>query len=53
MEAGLICYPSGGVADGINGDHVVLAPPYIVDSAQIDEIVEKLATALAHTLAAG
>ena len=29
FEAGLICYPMGGTIDGINGDHVLLAPPFI------------------------
>ncbi|HEY7763707.1 MAG TPA: aspartate aminotransferase family protein [Aestuariivirgaceae bacterium] len=46
LEEGLICYPSGGTADGVNGDHVLLAPPYIVEDAQLDEIVEKLARAI-------
>ena len=35
-EAGLICYPMGGTIDGLNGDHVLLAPPYIIEDAQID-----------------
>ena len=39
---GLICYPMGGTLDGINGDHVLLAPPFIVEDAQIDEVVDKL-----------
>jgi len=39
---GLICYPMGGTLDGISGDHVLLAPPFIVEDGQIDEIVEKL-----------
>lgn len=45
FDAGLICYPAGGTADGINGDHVLLAPPFIVTDDQIDEIVDKLGTA--------
>ena len=39
---GLICYPSGGVADGTAGDHVLLAPPYIVDASHIDEMIDTL-----------
>ncbi|MDA7984595.1 MAG: aspartate aminotransferase family protein [Alphaproteobacteria bacterium] len=39
---GLICYPGGGCADGVRGDHVLLAPPFIIDEAQIDELVSKL-----------
>lgn len=42
LEAGLLCYPSGGTVDGESGDHVLLAPPFIVDDAQLDELVEKL-----------
>lgn len=45
FEAGLICYPAGGTADGINGDHVLLAPPFITTDDQIGEIVDKLGTA--------
>jgi hypothetical protein len=50
FDAGLICYPMGGTIDGRNGDHVLLAPPFILDEAQIDELVGKLDTALAEVL---
>ena len=46
MAGGLICYPGGGTADGRKGDHVLLAPPFIIEEAQVTEIVEKLARAL-------
>lgn len=52
LGAGLICYPSGGAADGVLGDHVLLAPPFISEEAQLDELVEKLASALKAALAA-
>jgi adenosylmethionine-8-amino-7-oxononanoate aminotransferase len=52
MEVGLICYPLGGTIDGQRGDHVLLAPPFIVEEAQLDELVDKLATALDGALAA-
>ena len=42
LEEGLICYPSSGTIDGINGDHVLLSPPYVVTQSEIDEMVEKL-----------
>jgi adenosylmethionine-8-amino-7-oxononanoate aminotransferase len=42
MEHGLICYPAGGLVDGKSGDHVMLAPPFIVDASHIAEIVDKL-----------
>ena len=50
FEAGLICYPMSGTRDGKNGDHVLLAPPFIIDDAQLDELVEKLDTAITETL---
>jgi adenosylmethionine-8-amino-7-oxononanoate aminotransferase len=46
LERGLVCYPGGGCVDGQAGDHVLLAPPFIVDDAQIDEIVTLLDGAL-------
>ncbi|MEF9605965.1 aminotransferase class III-fold pyridoxal phosphate-dependent enzyme, partial [Paracoccus sp. PXZ] len=39
FEAGLICYPMGGTIDGQRGDHILLAPPFIIEDAQIDELV--------------
>ena len=46
LEAGLMCYPMGGTLDGAQGDHVLLAPPFIADQTQLDELVDKLATAM-------
>ena len=43
---GLICYPMGGTIDGVQGDHVLLAPPFIISDAEIAELVEKLGRAL-------
>ena len=43
---GLACYPMGGTIDGRRGDHVLLAPPFVMEEAQIEEIVEPLATAI-------
>ena len=37
-----MCYPMGGTVDGKRGDHVVLAPPYIVTDDEIDEIVGRI-----------
>ena len=52
FEAGLICYPMGGTIDGKSGDHLLLAPPFILDDKHIDEIITKLSTAFAATLPA-
>lgn len=46
MKNGLLCYPAGGTIDGRSGDHVLLAPPYIVSESQIDEIVTRLGVAI-------
>jgi adenosylmethionine-8-amino-7-oxononanoate aminotransferase len=50
MKAGLLCYPMGGTVDGVRGDHVLLAPPFIAEEAQLDELVVKLSAALGSTL---
>lgn len=46
FDAGLICYPMGGTIDGVRGDHILLAPPFIIEDAQIDELVDKLTIAI-------
>lgn len=50
FDEGLICYPMGGTVDGKRGDHVLLAPPFVISDNQIDELVEKLARAFQSTL---
>ncbi len=51
MEEGLICYPMGGTIDGVHGDHVLLAPPFILTSDQVGELTEKLGRAVERALA--
>jgi len=46
MQRGLMCYPMGGTVDGVNGDHVLIAPPYILTEAQLDELADKLGDAV-------
>ena len=50
MEQGLMCYPMGGTIDGERGNHVLLAPPYIIDETQVTEIVDKLDRTFARVL---
>ncbi|MBI4061555.1 MAG: aminotransferase class III-fold pyridoxal phosphate-dependent enzyme [Elusimicrobia bacterium] len=50
QDAGLVVWPNVGHADGENGDLVMLAPPFTVTEAEIDEIVSRLKTALDRTL---
>ena len=52
MTNGLMVYPSGGTVDGVRGDHVLLAPPFIVDEALVTMIVDRLAASLAESLPA-
>ena len=42
LDLGLICYPMQGTVDGIIGDHILIAPPFIIDENEIDEISQKL-----------
>ena len=51
MDNGLMCYPAGGTVDGRIGDHILLAPPYIVTESQIDEIVALLSVAIDAAIA--
>jgi adenosylmethionine-8-amino-7-oxononanoate aminotransferase len=48
---GLLCYPMGGTIDGLHGDHVLLAPPFIVSEADVQTIVDRLAVAIDEALA--
>ncbi len=50
FENGLICYPMSGTIDGVHGDHVLLAPPFIMDEGQVDELTGKLQKAVAAVL---
>ena len=51
MARGLMVYPMGGTVDGAQGDHVLLAPPFIVKEADVDLIVERLGDAVDAALA--
>jgi len=46
MARGLMCYPMGGTIDGRQGDHVLLAPPFIATRSDIDQIVDRLGDAV-------
>ena len=45
-RAGLLVYPMGGTIDGAEGDHVLLAPPFIVSAPQVEAIVDRLGEAV-------
>ena len=48
MKQGVLVYPGGGTADGVDGVHILIAPPFIYDSTHVDELVGKLQTVLDH-----
>jgi adenosylmethionine-8-amino-7-oxononanoate aminotransferase len=51
LELGLICYPVGGIVDGVNGDGVILAPPFNASDAELGEIAGKAGEAIRSVLA--
>lgn len=51
MARGLMVYPMGGTIDGARGDHVLLAPPYIVREEDVDTIVDILGEAVDAAIA--
>jgi len=50
MKNGLAIYPMGGTVDGLHGDHILLAPPFIASEAHLDELVDKLVTSIDASL---
>ena len=50
---GLLVYPMGGTVDGRYGDHILLAPPFIVTDDELALIVERLAEAVDAAIAQG
>ncbi|KAH7414565.1 aminotransferase class 3 [Phaeosphaeria sp. MPI-PUGE-AT-0046c] len=45
FEMGVAVYPGAGTVDGIEGDHVLIAPPYTVSDAELEVIVTVLKNA--------
>lgn len=50
MNNGLMVYPMGGTIDGLQGDHVLLAPPFIVTESHVEQIVDLLAQSIDQSL---
>lgn len=50
MAQGLMCYPMPGTRDGRNGDHVLLAPPFIMQDDDATLIAERLGAAIGAVL---
>ena len=51
MAEGVLVYPAGGTVDGVRGDHVLLAPPFISSADELAQIVQRLKRAIDKTLA--
>jgi hypothetical protein len=50
FSQGLMLYPMGGTIDGVHGDHILLAPPFICTESDIQEIVKRLTQTIEHIL---
>jgi adenosylmethionine-8-amino-7-oxononanoate aminotransferase len=50
FASGLICYPCSGNVNGIDGDSIVVSPPYNASDAELEEIIEKLSAAVGAAL---
>ncbi|MFQ5994694.1 MAG: aspartate aminotransferase family protein [Acidiferrobacterales bacterium] len=51
MNRGLMTYPMSGTIDGRLGNHILLAPPFIINESHVDELVDKLAPSLDEAIA--
>jgi adenosylmethionine-8-amino-7-oxononanoate aminotransferase len=51
MARGLMTYPMGGTIDGRSGDHILLAPPFIVEEAHLEMLVDRLQGAIDAAIA--
>ena len=46
FERGVVIYPGKGSVDGVNGDHVLLSPPLIINKEEIDIMIRVLEATL-------
>ena len=50
MKLGLMCYPMGGTVNGKDGDHILLAPPFIVNADDVAQIAETIGDAIDNAI---
>jgi adenosylmethionine-8-amino-7-oxononanoate aminotransferase len=50
MLAGLMVYPAQGTIDGRHGDHLLIAPPFIITDDEMDLLVERLQAAVSAAI---
>lgn len=44
-EAGLLVYPGAGFIDGTLGDHIMVAPPFVISDEEMEEVFKRLESA--------
>ncbi|MGA0300323.1 MAG: aminotransferase class III-fold pyridoxal phosphate-dependent enzyme, partial [Paracoccaceae bacterium] len=50
QKNGLLCYPMSGTIDGKHGDHILLAPPFIISETEMDLLIDELSKSLDEVL---
>lgn len=50
FKNGLIIYPNSGTINGRDGDHILLAPPFIISHNEIDNVVAILKNSIKETM---
>jgi adenosylmethionine-8-amino-7-oxononanoate aminotransferase len=50
LDSGLVIWPNVGHVNGVEGDLVMLAPPFVVSTEELDQIVDRLASAITRTI---
>ena len=43
---GLVVFPASGTVDGVAGNHILMAPPFIITESQVDDMVAILGEAI-------
>jgi len=52
LEKNVLVYPGQGTVDGVRGDHLLLAPPFIINEAECKQITNAVQYALEKTFSA-
>jgi adenosylmethionine-8-amino-7-oxononanoate aminotransferase len=50
-ERGLLVYSGTGNANGIDGDTILLGPPFVITDAELEQVADRLATAIEAVVA--
>jgi adenosylmethionine-8-amino-7-oxononanoate aminotransferase len=53
FERGVIFYPGAGSVDGVQGDHILVAPPFVITEEEIDEVVKVIKGAIEDVQTSG